>query len=270
MPNSISLALVRLKASFRRLLQELHKPDVLGDLLKGRGRTKPVLSTIHIALTTTTVVVNVYSPHRGQCYSTFSFLIEPPQHKHILILFCLFRHGKCYSSEAPPTTTIAHPYILQPASELKGLAGEKRPTSQQLRELFDCQVNLDTGTIVLQPTQIKPWKLTGLLNPVFFIMRNGFLGVPYKDLSARKFLYNAAAHVPPLLKRPNLNARTRILVSQLFLSASVMLELTIFDQKLGKDVPITVSRLVERVVRGLHRLYLVRLNSVSVTVARTN
>ncbi len=100
----------------------------------------------------------------------------------------------------------------------------KKPTALQRRELFDCQVNLDTGTIVPQPTQIKPCKRTGLLSPVFFIMRNGFLGVPYKNLSASNFLYNATAHVPSLLKRPNLNARIRILVRQLFLFVFVTLK----------------------------------------------
>lgn len=38
-------------------------------------------------------------------------------------------------------------------------------------------------------------------------------------------------------------------------------EFRIFDRKLGKDVPIPMSRLVERVARGLHRLYLVRVYS---------
>ncbi|KAI9451556.1 hypothetical protein BJY52DRAFT_1226565 [Lactarius psammicola] len=84
-------------------------------------------------------------------------------------------------------------------------------------------------------------------------MRNGFLGVPYKNLSASKFLYNATAHVPPLLKRSNLNARIRILWPGY---KTFHYEFRIFDQKLGKDVPITMSRLVERVARGLHRLYL--------------
>jgi len=149
-------------------------------------------------------------------------------------------------SSAPPPTTTACPHSSEPASESKGLAIQRR-------ELYDCQVNLDTGTIVPQPTQIKPCKRTGLLSPVFFIMRNGFLGVPYKNLPASKFLYNATAHVPPLLKRPNLNARIRILWPGY---KSFHYEFRIFDRKLGKDVPITVSRLVERVARGLHRLYL--------------
>ena len=167
---------------------------------------------------------------------------------------------------ALPTTTGAHPPTSEPADE-------KKLTVQQRRELFDCQVNLDTGTIVPQPTQIKPCKRTGLLSPVFFIMRNGFLGVPYKNLPASKYLYNATAHVPPLLKRPNLNARIRIMVRLLSLLMwyrnemclqwpgykTFHYEFRIFDRKLGKDVPITVSRLVERVARGLHRLYLVRV-----------
>lgn len=120
-------------------------------------------------------------------------------------------------SAALAATTAAYPNTFQPASESKALAAEKRPKAQERRELFDCKVNLDTGTVVPQPTQIKPCKLTGLLSPVFFIMRNGFLGVPYKNLPASKFLHNATAHVPPLLKRPNLNVRIRIRVRRLFL-----------------------------------------------------
>jgi hypothetical protein len=122
---------------------------------------------------------------------------------------------------APSATTTTYPQAFQPAFESKGLSAEKKLKAQQRRELFDCEANLDTGTVVPQPTQIKPCKLTGLLTPVFFIMRNGFLGVPYKNLSASKFLYNATAHVPPLLKRPNLNARIRIRVRRL-LSVFVM------------------------------------------------
>ena len=129
---------------------------------------------------------------------------------------------------APPTISTAYPHEL---------ATEKRATVQQRRELFDCRVNLDTGSIVPQPTQIKTCKLTELLSPIFFIMRNGFLGVPYKNLSASKFLYNATAHVPPLLKRTNLNARIRILVRQLSHSASVMsvgMNIRVFSS--GRDI----------------------------------
>jgi hypothetical protein len=63
----------------------------------------------------------------------------------------------------------------------------------------------------------KAMQGTRLLSPFFFIMRNGFLGVPYKNLSASKYLYNATAHVPLLLKRPKLNARIRVMVRQLSL-----------------------------------------------------
>lgn len=164
-----------------------------------------------------------------------------------------YASGWIVQRSAPPPTTAAYTHSSQPVSESKELAAENGPTAQQHRELFDCQVNLDTGTIVPQPTQTRPCKRTGLLSPVFFIMRNGFLGVPYKNLSASKFLYNATAQVPSLLRRPNLNARIRILWPGY---KTFHYEFRIFDRQLGKDVPITMSRLVERIARGLHRLYL--------------
>ncbi|KAI9433854.1 hypothetical protein H4582DRAFT_1982946 [Lactarius indigo] len=137
-----------------------------------------------------------------------------------------YASGWIVQRSAPPQTTTAHIHTRR----------SRRP--KQHRELFDCQVNLDTGTIVPQPTQTRPCKLTGLLSP---------------NLSASKFLYNATAEVPSLLRRPNLNARIRILWPGY---KTFHYEFRIFDRKLGKDVPITMSRLVERIARGLHRLYL--------------
>ena len=131
---------------------------------------------------------------------------------------------------APPALTTAYPHIS------KELVTEMKPTARQRRELFDCQVNLDTGTIVPQPTQVKPCKLTGLLSPVFFIMRNGFLGVPYKNLPASKFLYNATAHVPPILKRTNLNARIRIVVRRLFLFCFIDLGMNVHVFASGRGI----------------------------------
>ena len=99
-----------------------------------------------------------------------------------------------------------------PAPESEALAAEKMSTAHNYYEPFDCRVNLDTGTIVPQPTQIKPCKQVGLLSPIFFVMHNGFLGVPYKNLSASKYLRNATAEAPALLKRDKLNARIKVLV----------------------------------------------------------
>ncbi|KAI0255271.1 hypothetical protein BJV78DRAFT_1178819 [Lactifluus subvellereus] len=110
------------------------------------------------------------------------------------------------------------------------------------RGLFDCQVDLHTGTVVPQTT----W------TPVFFVLRNGSFGVPYKHLAWRDRLQNATAEVPSMFKRCNLNMRLRIKWPgyKLF-----YYEFRIYDKKLGQDVPITMSRLVERVARGIHRLY---------------
>lgn len=83
------------------------------------------------------------------------------------------------------------------------------------RGLFDCQVDLHTGTVVPQTTWVGISQQTGAQTPVFFVLRNGSFGVPYKHLVWRYSLQNAKAEVPPMFKRCNLNLRLRIKVRAL-------------------------------------------------------
>jgi hypothetical protein len=83
------------------------------------------------------------------------------------------------------------------------------------RGLFDCQVDLCMGTVVPQTTWVGISQQTGAQTPVFFVLRNGSFGVPYKHLVWRYSLQNAKAEVPPMLKRCNLNMRLRIKVRAL-------------------------------------------------------
>src|ERR1700733_9393187 len=56
-------------------------------------------------------------------------------------------YGSGWIVHRPPTTAGAYPHTLEPASESTEFAAENEPTVQQCREVFDCQVNLETGTI---------------------------------------------------------------------------------------------------------------------------
>ena len=80
-------------------------------------------------------------------------------------------------------------------------------------EIFDRKVNLYAGTIVPQQTWIGVSEKTGVLCPIFFIQRDGALGVPYGNpVPERSSLHNAMAPAPDLLKRTNQNMRIRIKV----------------------------------------------------------
>ncbi|KAF8267590.1 hypothetical protein EI94DRAFT_1801494 [Lactarius quietus] len=144
MSNSILLALVRLKASFRRLMQELHKPNVLEILLKGLStvegkRNKYCPPSINLEQPDILIdgyIANTLLP-RAQSFTRPNFKVSRNEPGSAVVPYA--SGWVVHRPPAPPTTTIAHPYILQPASELKGLAGEKRPTSQQRRELFECK-----------------------------------------------------------------------------------------------------------------------------------
>ncbi|KAF8471618.1 hypothetical protein DFH94DRAFT_768601 [Russula ochroleuca] len=121
-------------------------------------------------------------------------------------------------------------------------------------EIFDRKVDLSTGTIVPQPTWIGVTEKTGVLCPMFFVRRDGTLGVPYEyPAPAQSPLHNATAPAPALLRRRNQNMRIRI---QWPGYEEFHYEFRILDRKLGQHVPITMSRLVERVMRGIHRLFL--------------
>jgi hypothetical protein len=80
-------------------------------------------------------------------------------------------------------------------------------------EIFDRKVDLSTGTIVPQPTWIGVTEKTGVLCPMFFVRRDGTLGVPYEyPAPAQSPLHNATAPAPALLRRRNQNMRIRIQV----------------------------------------------------------
>jgi len=81
-------------------------------------------------------------------------------------------------------------------------------------EIFDRKVDLRMGTIVPQPSAIGVSKKTGVLSPVFFIQRDGTLGIPYEyPFPKRCTLHNATALAPTILKRGNQNVRIRLQVS---------------------------------------------------------
>jgi hypothetical protein len=86
-------------------------------------------------------------------------------------------------------------------------------------EIFDRKVDLRRGSIVPQPSAIGVSKKTGVLSPIFFIQRDGTLGIPYKfPFPERYALHNATALAPTVLKRGNQNVRIRLQVSYLLLS----------------------------------------------------
>jgi hypothetical protein len=81
-------------------------------------------------------------------------------------------------------------------------------------EIFDRKVDLRVGSIVPQPSVIGVSKKTGVLSPVFFIQRDGTLGIPYEfPIPERCTLHNATALAPTILKRGNQNVRIRLQVS---------------------------------------------------------
>jgi hypothetical protein len=88
-------------------------------------------------------------------------------------------------------------------------------------EVFDRKVNLDIGTIVPQPSTIGVSKKSGVLSPVFFIQRDGTLGIPYEfPVLGQCTLHNATALAPTILRRGNQNMRIRLQVSNLFFPLS--------------------------------------------------
>ena len=81
-------------------------------------------------------------------------------------------------------------------------------------EIFDRKVDLRMGTIVPQPSVIGVSKKTGVLSPIFFIQRDGTLGIPNEfPFPNGCTLHNATALAPTILKRGNQNMRIRIQVS---------------------------------------------------------
>lgn len=80
-------------------------------------------------------------------------------------------------------------------------------------EMFDRKVDLGVGTIVPQPTWIGVTEKTGVRCPIFFVRRDGTLGVPYENPApVPSPLHNATVPAPELLKRNNQNMRIRIQV----------------------------------------------------------
>jgi hypothetical protein len=117
----------------------------------------------------------------------------------------------------PPPTTRQPKWCKseKPAPVLQEEEEEEEELVEIHRGLFDCQVDLHTGTVVPQTTWVGISQQTGAQTPVFFVLRNGSFGVPYKHLVWRYSLQNAKAEVPPMLKRCNLNLRLRIKVRAL-------------------------------------------------------
>ena len=95
------------------------------------------------------------------------------------------------------------------------LVNDDYAAADNVYEVFDRKVDLRVGTIVPQPSAIGVTKKTGVLSPVFFIQRDGTLGIPYEfPFSERYTLHNATALAPTILKRENnQNVRIRLKVS---------------------------------------------------------
>jgi hypothetical protein len=94
-------------------------------------------------------------------------------------------------------------------------------TTKTVYEVFDRKVNLDMGTIVPQPSTIGVSKKSGVLSPVFFIQRDGTLGIPYEfPVLGQCTLHNATALSPTILKRGNQNMRIRLQVTNLLFPLS--------------------------------------------------
>jgi hypothetical protein len=111
----------------------------------------------------------------------------------------------------PPTTTRAG--TRAPIPLLNNADDDADVNTDYEYEMFDRKADLDLGTIVPQPTWIGVTEKTGVLCPIFFVRRDGALGVPYEypppDQSP---LHNATEPAPALLKRINQNMRIRIQV----------------------------------------------------------
>jgi hypothetical protein len=119
-------------------------------------------------------------------------------------------------TDVPTTTPTTKNRQSKGHKSKRRVPGRQEEPVEMHRGLFDCQVNTAVGTVVPQTTWVGISQQTGAQNPVFFILRNGSFGVPYKYLSWRYYLQNATAEVPPMLKRCNLNLRMRIKVHELF------------------------------------------------------
>jgi hypothetical protein len=95
-------------------------------------------------------------------------------------------------------------------------------------EAFDYKVDLYRGTIVPQPTWIGVSEATGVYSPIFFLQRDGTLGVPYKQRdAARGLLRDPMAPASELLRRSNQNVRIRIQVCRHSLFLFVLFPLRI-------------------------------------------
>ena len=111
------------------------------------------------------------------------------------------------------TTTKPNPGNPGPMSQL----AKNEYVADTVYEIFDRKVDLRMGTIVPQPSVVGVSKKTGVLSPIFFIQRDGTLGVPYKiPFPERYALHNATALAPTVLKREYHNIRMKIQVSTPF------------------------------------------------------
>jgi hypothetical protein len=119
-------------------------------------------------------------------------------------------------TDAPTTTQTSGHQSKSKGRKTKRRARALLPQSEGLvamhPRLFDRQVDTAAGTVVPQTTWIGISPQTGAQSPIFFVFPSGSLGVPYDHLSWRYSLKDATAEVPRMLKRCNLNMRTRIKV----------------------------------------------------------
>jgi hypothetical protein len=110
----------------------------------------------------------------------------------------------------PPATRTA---TRAPVPQLNNADDDADVNTEYEYEMFDRKVDLHAGTIVPQPTWIGVTEKTGVLCPIFFVRRDGALGVPYEyPPPDRSPLHNATAPAPALLRRRNQNMRIRIQV----------------------------------------------------------
>ncbi|KAI0274374.1 hypothetical protein BGY98DRAFT_1099035 [Russula aff. rugulosa BPL654] len=157
--------------------------------------------------------------------------------------------GRATNARAKTKASLPPPEVSQ---LLNGLNNDY--AADTVYEIFDRKVDLRMGTIVPQPSVIGVSKKTGVLSPIFFIQRDGTLGIPYELPSSERCpLHNATELAPTILKRGNQNVRIRI---QWPGYKQLQYEFRIQDRRLNKQVPITMARLVERIIRGIHRLFL--------------
>ena len=122
--------------------------------------------------------------------------------------------GNRYRARAratPPPATATR----APVPQLNNADDDADVNTDYEYEMFDRKVDLHVGTVVPQPTWIGVTEKTGVLCPIFFVRRDGALGVPYEyppPDSDRSPLHNATAPAPALLRRSNQNMRMRIQV----------------------------------------------------------